>query len=135
MTLPLHTRLYFRRPLYEAARVIGYEGIEPFAFWDAARIGGIIKDLAKQSGITEEKAKHELLMAVYDLTRPDRREASPPRYELWEDVKKHCRQLLGEPPGHPDYRADRQKDYLAELLAQEPPQEGKPKKPRKGRSR
>jgi hypothetical protein len=38
--------------------------------------------------------------AVYDTTRTDRREASPPRYELREDVKEFCWQLLGSPPGY-----------------------------------
>jgi hypothetical protein len=83
-------RLYFERPLYEAARIIGYAGIEPFAFWDRA----------KELGLVEEIGKQKLLNAVYDLTRADRRETSPPRYELTAPARKACFQLLGAPPEH-----------------------------------
>jgi hypothetical protein len=86
---PLYLRLYFQPVLYEAARIIGYDGCAPFDFWDAA----------KKLGIPQQK----LFDAVYELTRTDRREASPPRYELREDVKQLCWQLLGPPPGHPEY--------------------------------
>ena len=73
---PLYLRLYFQRPLFETASLIGYAGIEPFAFWDQA----------KKLGIPTQQLQN----AVYGLTRADRREASPPRYELREDVKQLC---------------------------------------------
>jgi hypothetical protein len=80
-------RLYYERPLYEAARLIGYAGCEPSAFWEQA----------KQLDISQEK----LLNAVYHLTRADRREAPMPRYELRADVRQKCFQLLGPAPEHP----------------------------------
>jgi hypothetical protein len=91
----LTMRLYRERALYEAARIIGYAGVEPFAFWDKA----------KELGLTEKIGKQKLLMAVYDLTRADRREASPPRYELTAPARKACFQLLGPPPEHELYDA------------------------------
>src|SRR5207248_92687 len=40
--------------------------------------------------------------AVYELTRPDKREENPPRYELRGDVRDLCWQLLGPPPEKED---------------------------------
>jgi hypothetical protein len=81
-------RLYFDRPFIEAARTIGYEGRGPLDFWDQAQKLGI--------------PQQQLLDAIYELTRIDRRGASPPRYELREDVKHFCWQLLGPPPEKQD---------------------------------
>jgi hypothetical protein len=84
---PLYYRLYFRPAYHEAARIIGYAGCSPFEFWDAA----------KKLGIPQE----QLQDAVYDLTRTDRREASPPRYEFTTPARALMFQLLGPPPEHP----------------------------------
>jgi len=83
-------RLYRERALYETVRIIGYGGIEPFAFWDRV----------KELGLDKEIDKQKLLNAVYDVTRADKREASPPRYELTAEARKACFQLLGPPPEH-----------------------------------
>jgi hypothetical protein len=48
--------------------------------------------------------QQDLFDAVYERIRTDRQEASPPRHELRQDVKKLCWQLLGPPPGHPLYK-------------------------------
>ncbi len=64
-------RLYFDRAFTETARIIGYEGVELPAFWAAT----------KKLGIPLEK----LLTAVYELTRGDQREGTPPRYERPEN--------------------------------------------------
>jgi hypothetical protein len=81
-------RLYSDPAYIQTAHIIGYGGCGPFEFWDAA------KHLPCDH-------QGEFRDAMFDLTRTDRREASPPRYELREDVKKLCWQLLGPPPGHP----------------------------------
>jgi len=66
-----------------------------------------------------------LLNAVYELTRPDRREGTSPCDELRDDVKHCCWQLLGPPPGHPLYE---------EIHSEQQVQAEKVKKPRgKGR--
>jgi hypothetical protein len=80
-------RLAFDPAYYEAARIIGYGGIDMAAFWEQA----------KQLSILPETIRH----AVYDLTRYDKREGKPPRYELNEPVRRLCWQLLGPPPEHP----------------------------------
>jgi hypothetical protein len=85
----LALRLYFQRHLGEAARIIGYAGCDPAAFWGAA----------KQLDIPRQKLQD----AVYELTRADKREGSPPRDELRADVRKLCFQLLGPAPEHPDH--------------------------------
>jgi len=56
-------------------------------------------DAAKKLAMPQQKLQD----ALYDLTRTNRREASPPRYELREDVKQLCWQRLGPPPRHPEY--------------------------------
>src|SRR5262249_23086385 len=97
-------RLYWERPLYEAARIIGYGGVEPFAFWDQAKALKIEVDGNMVPLIGDERpsrTKQEVLMAVYDLTRADKREGSPPRYELTAEARKASFQLLGAPPDHP----------------------------------
>jgi hypothetical protein len=38
---------------------------------------------------------------LYEVTRADRRQASPPRYELNGETRKPCFGLLGTPPEHP----------------------------------
>jgi hypothetical protein len=99
----LISRLYRERALSEAARIIGYGGVEPFAFWDQAKALKIEVDGKTVPFIGDERpsrTKQEVLMAVYDLTRADRREASPPRYELTAPVRKACFGLLGPPPEH-----------------------------------
>jgi hypothetical protein len=79
-------RIYVDRAYTEVARLIGYEGVEMSAFWAEA----------KKLGIPQAK----LLSAVYDLTRSDRREERPPRYELSGPAREACFQLLGPPPEH-----------------------------------
>jgi hypothetical protein len=84
---PLHIRLYTEPALYEAARIIGYGGTELTAFWTAAKKFDVPQD--------------ELLNALYDLTRADKREENPPRYELTAPTRAACFQLLGPSPEHP----------------------------------
>lgn len=109
-------QLYFKPQYVEAIRILGYEGAEPFTFWDAAKKTGV--DVGK------------MRTALFDITRADRREASPPRYELTEDVKKLAFGLLGFPPGHPDYDPERQKKHIEELMGEEEGEaQEKPKKP------
>ena len=88
--MSLLEKLYFREEYWQAARIIGYAGIEPFGFWDAA------KKLACYN-----QAKFQ--RAMYDLTRYDRREASPPRYEFTAPVRKYVFMLLGPAPEDEDW--------------------------------
>ncbi|MCI0457977.1 MAG: hypothetical protein L0Z62_13515 [Gemmataceae bacterium] len=81
-------RLYFDRAHTETARIIGYGGCGPFEFWAKAKT-------------LPCSIEGKFRTAMYDLTRTDRREASPPRCELRDDVKRLCWHLLGPPPGHP----------------------------------
>jgi hypothetical protein len=97
MSKNLSWRLYFERPIYEAARIIGYARCSPSDFWDKA----------KQLGIPQGR----LHKAVYDLTRADKQEASPPRYELAAEARQTCYQRLGPAPEHP----------LADCLRHGPP--------------
>jgi hypothetical protein len=90
MAKPLWEKLYFDEVYAEAARIIGYAGIDSFAFWDAAR------------GLADKHGQQKVMNAVYDLTRADRREASPPRYELNGPAREWCWQLLGPPPEKED---------------------------------
>jgi hypothetical protein len=62
-------RLYFNNAYTQVARIIGYGGCEPMAFWDQV----------KKLGNHQSK----LLSATYDLTRADRR----------ENVKEYCWQV------------------------------------------
>jgi hypothetical protein len=99
----LISRLYRERALSEAARIIGYGGVEPFAFWDQAKALKIEVDGKAVPFLGDERpsrTKQEVLNAVYDLTRADRREASPPHYELTAEARKACFGLLGAPPEH-----------------------------------
>jgi hypothetical protein len=87
---PLHIRLYAEAALYDAARIIGYGGIEMAHFWAQAK--------------KLELPQEQLPAAVHDLTRTDRREEDPPRYQLTAPARKACFQLLGPPPEHPWHR-------------------------------
>jgi hypothetical protein len=115
---PLWQRLYQGEVSYETARIIGYDGVAPFDFWDAA------KPLAEKHG------KGRVESAVFRLTRYDRREASPPRYELTNSARTCCFQLLGPAPEHPEF-ARYYPDGRPTLKGEEPAQ--KPKRKRKVR--
>jgi hypothetical protein len=87
-TNQLLQRLYFDRAYTETARIIGYGGVEMSAFWEQAKALGV--------------PQGKLLNAVYDLTRADRREEKPPRYELTAPAREACWQLLGPAPEQED---------------------------------
>jgi hypothetical protein len=150
----LTMRLYRERALSEAARIIGYGGVEPFAFWDQAKALKIEVDGKMVPFIGDQRpsrTKHEVLMAVYDLTRADRREQSEPRYELTAEARKACFQLLGAPPEHEFHDAIKhgppnllseaetrrwQEQYQREKAQEQSEVEPEAKKPRrKGRGR
>ncbi len=112
----LLNRLYFDRAFIEVARIIGYEGVELVAFWEQA----------KKLGIPNGK----MLNAVYELTRGDKREETPPRYELSGPARDACWQLLGPEPGHQLY------EEMRRGLEEEPAPVAEPsKKARKPRGR
>ena len=69
---PIAVRLYFERPLYEAARLIGYARVELFAFWDQS----------KQLDLPKEK----LLNAVYDLAGATDGRAGPLTLPGWPAI-------------------------------------------------
>jgi len=75
-----------------AARIIGYAGCTPFAFWDAAKLLP-----------TYDKRKFE--DAMCDLTSYHKRNGSDPRYELTAEARKAVRALLGPPPEDPEFAA------------------------------
>jgi hypothetical protein len=128
---PLYEKLYFQPVYPEVVRLIGYAGITPFAFWDAA----------KEKRLVEQYGKEKVMFAVCELTQYDLREQSDPRYELNAEARKWCVQLLGQPPEHPLHEFLKQgpphlmgedalkweSDYRAQL---EPSKEEKPKRKR-----
>jgi hypothetical protein len=86
--IPLYQRLYFHRPLTETARLIGYSGIDTIDFWKKA------SKLGLPAG--------QVNSALDELTQPGERPKG--RLALTPQAAKLCWQLLGPPPGHPDYR-------------------------------
>ena len=74
------------------ARIIGYAGCTPFAFWDAAKLLPIYD-------------QRKFQVAMEDLTRFVRREGPDPRYEFHDPARKAVRALLGPPPEDPGYEA------------------------------
>ena len=47
------------------------------------------------------RAAFALVIAVHELTRGDKWEEKPPRYEFSGPARDACWQLLGPPPEHP----------------------------------
>jgi hypothetical protein len=129
MSKRLWQKLYFAEVYAETARIIGYAGTEPLAFWEAAR------------GLADKHGKQKVLNAVYDLTRADRREASPPRYELNGPAREWCWQLLGPPPEKEDAFYRHPDGTPLARPAPEPPQHHtpapgpQPEKPKRARMR
>ena len=100
-----------------AARIIGYAGCTPFAFWDAAKL-------------LPHYDQRKFNDAMLDLTRYHKREGSDPRYELTAEARKAVRALLGPPPEDPSYAA-----YWSRTVFQpgmKEPHVPKAKKPSKG---
>src|SRR4051794_41096580 len=83
--MSLLEKLYFREEYWQAARIIGYGGCSPFEFWDAAKL-------------LPNYHQGKFQTAMYDLTRADKREASPPCYEFPAPVRGYVWMLLGPPP-------------------------------------
>src|SRR5450631_3628682 len=75
-----------------AARIIGYAGCTPFAFYDAA------KQLPNYD-------QRKFQLAMEDLTSYHKRTGSDPRYEFNAEAHKAVRALLGPPPDDPTYEA------------------------------
>jgi hypothetical protein len=88
---PLVVRLYFEPPLYELARLIGYEGLPV----EEAR--QLVKAFEERHGREAMKAAEAEIVRIDD-------QAQPPRAVLTDECLKFCGQLLGPRPGHPDYR-------------------------------
>ena len=78
------------RVYLHAARIIGYAGCSPTAFWDAAKLLP-----------NYDKRKYEA--AMEDLTSWNSRQPPSLRYELNATARKCVRALLGLPPGAPDF--------------------------------
>jgi hypothetical protein len=78
------------RVYLHAGKIIGHLGIDPFGYYDAAKL---LPDY--------DKLRYE--NAVRDLTVYTSREASPPRYELHASAKKVLWIIIGPPPDHPEY--------------------------------
>ena len=62
---PFLMRLYFEPAFFESARIIGYDGLDIADFWKAAKKLNL--------------PQHDILMAVYDLTKADKRGRGPSR--------------------------------------------------------
>ena len=75
-----------------AARLIGYAGCTPFAFWDASKL-------------LPNYDQRKFDEAMRDLTRGNLRESSDPRYEFNAEACKAVRVLLGPTPEDPEYAA------------------------------
>ena len=97
-----------------AARIIGYGGCSPFAFWDLAKLLP-----------TYDKRTFEV--AMEDLTSYHKRAGSDPRYEFNAEARKAVRALLGPPPDDPGYDAYWAREVLQPGM--EEPHVPKAKKP------
>ena len=75
-----------------AARIIGYAGCTPFAFYDAAKL---------LPNYDQRRFQH----AMEDLTSYHKRAGSDPRYEFNAEARKAVRALLGPPPEDPGFEA------------------------------
>ena len=75
-----------------AARIIGYAGCSPTAYYDAAKLLP-----------NYEQRKYEA--ALCDLTSYHKRSGSDPRYEFTAETRKAVRALLGPPPESPEYES------------------------------
>ena len=75
-----------------AARIIGYAGVSPFQFWDAAKL-------------LPNYDQRKFQVAMEDLTSYHKRSGSDPRYEFTAEARKAVRALLGPPPESPEYSA------------------------------
>ena len=73
-----------------AARIIGYAGCTPFAFYDAAKLLPIYD-------------QRKFQIAMEDLTSYHKRTGSDPRYELNAEARKAVKALLGPPPESPEF--------------------------------
>jgi hypothetical protein len=87
MKPPLHDRLYFQKSMTETARLIGYSGIDTIKFWEKANKLGL--------------PAGQVNAALAEITQPGERPKG--RLVLTPEVAKLCWQLLGAPPGHPNY--------------------------------
>jgi hypothetical protein len=86
---PLWYRLYFHAPLYELARLVGYQGIP------APEGQEKVKELVEKYGLSTMKA------AAAEIVTEDKT-TNPPTVRLTEQARKLCWQLLGPPPEHAD---------------------------------
>ena len=75
-----------------AGKIIGHLGIDPFGYYDAAKL---LPDY--------DKLRYE--NAMRDLTVYSARETSPPHYVLHAQAKKVLRVILGPAPDDPGYAA------------------------------
>ena len=73
-----------------AARIIGYAGCSPFAYYDAAKLLP-----------NYDQRKYEA--ALCDLTSHHKRNGPDPRYEFTAEARKAVRALLGPPPESPEF--------------------------------
>jgi hypothetical protein len=82
---PLVVRLYFQPPLYELARLIGYNGLP----------APVAKE--KLRALSERYGRAVMEAAVGELVEIDHG-TEPPTARLTEAARKACWQLLGPPP-------------------------------------
>jgi hypothetical protein len=110
----LHLRLYFDPAYTEMARAIGYAGVS------------LPEAKKKIDTLAKRFDKEKLVKVIEDIARIEGPKG--PNDEgtvyLTEEAQKLCWQLLGPPPGHPDY-SEAAGDSLAE----------KTRKPKKGRNK
>lgn len=87
---PLYLRLYREEPLYELARLVGYQGLPMPEAQEK------IKPLIGKHG------KQTMADAAERIVRIDP-STNPPTARLTDEARKACWQLLGPPPEHPEY--------------------------------
>ena len=72
------------------ARIIGYAGCSPLAYYDAAKL-------------LPDYDQRKFQLAMEDLTSYHKRSGSAPRYEFTAEARKVVRALLGPPPDSPEF--------------------------------
>jgi hypothetical protein len=61
MKQPLIRRLYWERPLWEAARIIGYGGCGDTEFWDQVKATGLDKEIDKHSNTSPQATRSRFM--------------------------------------------------------------------------
>ena len=101
-----------------AARIIGYAGCSPTAYYDAAKL-------------LPNYDQRKFEDAMCDLTSYHKRSGSEPRYEFTAEARKTVKALLGPPPESAEYEAYWSREVLQPVMTEPYIPKAKDEKPAK----